>query len=296
MKAAAAVSHRVQIENVLCATDFSHAAAAALPFAAQIAKSFGAKLFVIHAKTPENYAVPVPENWAAANAQLEEFVVETRRNLFNQFPSVESDVLVADGGVSAVVEKLAQEKKADLIVVGTSGRGGLGKFILGSTAEDVLRRADCPVLTVGPHSQSQPPQGARFAKIVYATNFSDTSATAAAYAVTLAQEFQAQLTLLHVIEHPKAGDAVHPHELEEAALVRLRGLVAKDAELWCEPKAVVLQGLPAQGILEAAQKEGADLIVLGLRHPKGLVRATHLPTVAHHVIAGATCPVLTIRA
>ena len=86
MKPAPAVSNRVQIKNVLFATDFSKAAATALPFAAQIAKSFGAKLFGVHAKTPENYAVPTPEVWPVDNAQLEELTVELRRDLYNRFP------------------------------------------------------------------------------------------------------------------------------------------------------------------------------------------------------------------
>ena len=297
MKPALAVSNRVQFKNVLFATDFSKAAAAALPFAAQIAKRFGAKLFAVHAKTPENYALPTPEVWPAANAQLEEYTVELRRDLYNRFPSVESDVLVGEGGVWAVVEGIAGEKKADLIVVGTSGRRGIGKFILGSVAEEILRRAKCPVLSVGPHSPTEPPREAKFKKIVFATNFGEGSPAVATYAIALAQEYQAHLTLLHVLEHPKTGDLVRPHELEAAALDRLRRLVAHDTELWCEPKAIVLEGTPAERILETAEKENADLIVLGVREAKGVLRATHLPgAVAHQVVSHATCPVLTVRA
>jgi nucleotide-binding universal stress UspA family protein len=85
--------------------------------------------------------------------------------------------------------------------------------------------------------------------------------------------------------------------LEAAALDRLRALVAGEPELWCEPKAMVRHGVPAEKILEVADEEQADLIVLGLRNVKGIVRATHLPTaVAHQVISHATCPVLTVRA
>ena len=293
MKAAVAVSSRVQLRNVLFATDFSGAAAAALPFAGQIAKSFGAKLFAVHAKTPENFALQTTEVWPLGNAQLEENTVELKRTLYNRFPGVESEVLIAAGGVWEVVESVAEEKKADLIVVGTNGRRGIGKFILGSVAEEILRRAKCPVLTVGPHSLPD----ARFRKIVYATNFGEGSPAAAAYAVAFAEEYRAQLTLLHVIEHLKTGELVCPHELEAGALDRLRNLVAGDAELWCEPKAVVLEGAPADRILETAEKENADLIVMGVREAKGVVRATHLPAaVAHQVISQATCPVLTARA
>ena len=111
MKLAVATSHRVQLKNIVFATDFSPAATAAMPFAAQIAKGFGAKLFAVHAKTPENYALPTTEVWPAANAELEESTVELRRNLYNRFPGVESEVLIGEGGVLAVVEGVVEEKK-----------------------------------------------------------------------------------------------------------------------------------------------------------------------------------------
>jgi nucleotide-binding universal stress UspA family protein len=297
MKPAMAISHRVQLNNIIFATDFSRAAEAALPFAARIAKSFGAKLFAVHAKTPENYALPPTEVWPAAIAQLDEKKVELRRNLYNRFPGVESEVLIGEGSVCGVVEAMADEKKADLIVVGTSGRRGIGKFVLGSVAEEILRRGKCPVLTVGPYSETEPLEEVKFKKIVYATNFGEASAVAASYAVAFAQEYQAHLTLLHVIEHPKAGELVRPHELEAVAISHLRGLVPQDAELWCEPKAIVVHGSPAERILETAEKEKADLIVMGVREAKGVMRATHLPAaVLHQVVSQATCPVLTLRA
>ncbi|HXL23555.1 MAG TPA: universal stress protein [Candidatus Dormibacteraeota bacterium] len=295
MKAVAA-RKRIQLKNILFATDFSHAAAAALPFAAEIAQRFGAKLYAVHAKTPENYALPVTEVWPVANALLERETQELRQTLHNQFPGGESEVLTAEGGVWGVVEAAAAEKKADLIVVGTSGRRGIGKFILGSVAEEILRRATCPVLTVGPHSSCHPPREAKFRKIVYATDFGDGSPVAAAYAVALAQEHQAHLTLLHVIEHTKTG-LVRPEELEKAALERLRDLLGAEAELWCEPRAIVRHGAAAEKILEVAEQDQADLIVLGVRSVKGVVIATHLsPAVAHRVISHALCPVLTVRA
>jgi len=164
----------------------------------------------VHAKMPENYALPSTEVWPAAIAQLEEKKVELTRNMYNRFPNVESEVLIGEGSVCGVVEAVADEKKADLIVVGTSGRRGIGKFVLGSVAEEILRRAKCPVLTVGPYYEMEPLGEAKFSKIVYATNFGEASPAAAAYAVAFAEEYQAHLTLLHVIEHPKVGELPSP--------------------------------------------------------------------------------------
>ena len=100
-----------------------------------------------------------------------------------------------------------------------------------------------------------------------------------------------------MIEHPKAGELARPHELEVAAFYRLSAFVAGDSELWCELRAIVRAGVPAEKILGAAEKEQVDLIVLGVRNAKALMRTTHLPVaVAHHVISHAACPVLTVRA
>lgn len=299
MKAATApaVQNRIQIKNIVFATDFSQTARAAMPFAAEIAQRFGAKLFAVHAKTPENYALPTTEIWPIVNAQLEQDTKELKETLHQQFPTVEGEVLTAEGGVWAVVEAVVQQKQADLIVVGTSGRRGIGKFVLGSVAEEILRQANCPVLTVGPYASAEPPREAKFKKIVYATDFGEGSQTAAAYAVALAEEHQAHLTLMHVIQEPKTEELVPTEEIENAALDRLRTLVAGEAALWCEPKAVVRHGDAAEKILEVAKREEADLIVLGVRKFNGVVRATHLAgAVAHQVVAQAACPVLTVRA
>jgi nucleotide-binding universal stress UspA family protein len=278
MEAAVAVRTRIQIENIIFATDFSNAAATALPFAAEIAQRFGAKLFAVHAKTPENYALPTAEIWPAVNAEADNLANRLRETLQRQFPSLESQVLVAEGGVWGVIEAVAEQKKADLIVVGTHGRRGIGKFILGSVAEEIVRQAKCPVLTVGPYAPREPAREAKFRKIVYATDFGDSSSITAAYAVALAQEHQAHLTLLHVLAHPKAGELVGPQELEAAALDRLRILVAEEAQLWCEPKMMVRHGVRAEKILEVAEEEQADLIILGLRRAKALcVRRTCPP-------------------
>lgn len=292
-----AVPTRIQIKNILFATDFSQAAQAALPFAAQIAERFGAKLFAVHARTPGNYALPTTEIWPVANAEVEQQTEALRETMHARFPSIESEVLIGEGGIRAVIEKVIEEKNIDLLVLGTRGRRGIGKFLLGSVAEEILRRAKCPVLTVGPQSTLEAAREGKFRRIVYATDFERGATAAAAYAIGLAEEHQAHLTLLHVIEHHKAGELVTPHELEGAALQHLRRLVPPEAELWCEPRFVVREGAPAEKILEMAEKEEADLIVIGVRESKGIVRAAHLPTaVAHQVITHAVCPVMTIGA
>ncbi|HYK40269.1 MAG TPA: universal stress protein [Candidatus Eremiobacteraceae bacterium] len=297
MTTATATAKAIELKNILFATDFSPAAAAAFPYAVALAEEFGAKLYAVHAKTPENYALPATEVWPIANAQLEHDTTDLKRTLEHIQPPLETEIIVLEGGVTAVVEAVAEAKKADLIILGTSGRRGIGKFILGSTAEDILRRANCPVLTVGPHVAVGTPREMKFRRILYATDFSETTPLAVAYAIGLAHEHAAHLTLLHVIDHLKAGELVTPHELETAALNRLNLFVEHEPGLAFPPKIMVAHGAPADKILDIAKKEGAELIVLGVRRNSGTLRATHLPAaIAHRVISEAACPVLTIRA
>jgi nucleotide-binding universal stress UspA family protein len=152
-------------------------------------------------------------------------------------------------------------------------------------------------LTIGPHSHANPPRGGEFTEILYATDFSAESLNAAPYAISLAEEFQARLTLLHVIAEEKPGDLILPRELLASSERRLHEIFPAEAEPWCVPQFVVEKGAAAEKILEVAERRKADLIVLGVRRPSGFPgAATHLPiATAHKVVAQATCPVLTVR-
>ena len=175
--------------------------------------------------------------------------------------------------------------------------GDLNPFFLGSVAEDIVRQASCPVLTVGPHLPSEPPREGRFREILYATDFSAESLGALPYAISLGQEHEAHLTLLHVMAKSGASDFIPPDQVEASAVQQMQNLVPEKGDLWCEPSYAVAEGKPAEKILEVARERKSDLIVLGVRKPKGIPGgATHLPiAVAHKVIARALCPVLTAR-
>jgi nucleotide-binding universal stress UspA family protein len=107
-------------------------------------------------------------------------------------------------------------------------------------------------------------------EILYATDLAADSPIAALYAVSLAQENQAHLVLLHVIEDPKAGDLVHRPELVDLKERKLQQLVSQQAGLWCDPAYIVEQGTAAEKILDVANRRHTDLIVLGARPATGL--------------------------
>lgn len=167
-------------------------------------------------------------------------------------------------------------------------------MLLGSVAEEIFRTVPVPVLTVGPHSN---PGKANVREILFSTDFNTESNAAAAYAVSLAQEFQARLTLLHVVPEPKAGELVGWFDVQESAKKLLAKLVPPEAEDWCKPEFFVERGDPAERILDLANLREVDLIVLGAQPESGVPgAATHLPVaIAHRVVARANCPVLTVR-
>jgi len=284
----------ITLKNIVFATDFSPAAMNALSYAADLAHRFGAKLHIVNATEVANYALP-PQTWRGVDEARNLETQRLRDSLQTQFPDVENEIQVWEGTVERVVAASVDRVNADLIVLGTRGRTGVGKLLLGSSAEEVLRNAPCPVLTVGPDALTQQPWSLK--EIVYATDFSPASLSAARYAVALAQEYKATLTLLHVIEDQKTDELVHPSELAASSLRLLANLVPAGTIMSCEPRCEVWQGAPADKILELAGQTGAGLIILGARKPSGVPgAATHLPiATVHKVVAQAPCPVLTVR-
>jgi nucleotide-binding universal stress UspA family protein len=285
---------RITLKNILFATDFSQVADAAAPIAIQIARRYGAKVYGVHVNQFENYALTSPEAWSAMAQAAEKEAKEHNQHLEEQINGVEHEVVIAEGNISEVISNLIQQKEIDLVVLGTRGRKGLGKALLGSVAEQILRQASCPVLTVGPHVNLWSDEYAKMREILYATDLVTDTPIAAPYAISLAQENQAHLVLLHVIENPKPGDLVDSPEGVNLKVRKLHQVVTEQAGLWCEPTYIVEQGPAAEKILDVAKRRHTDLIVLGVRPAKGLATHLNIGTV-HKVVSQATCPVLTVR-
>jgi nucleotide-binding universal stress UspA family protein len=208
---------RIQLNNILYATDFSTASTAALPYAGRLAQYFGANLFALHVRTPVINPMTPPAGWAALEKAAAAEERDRRETLRNSFPGMEPTVLMEEGDLWTCLEAVIEKQKIDLLVVGTHGRSGAGKLLRGSLAEELCRDVPCPVLTIGPHVPTRPDYRGEFANILYATSFGPESATAAALAISLAEENQSKLTLLHVLGDPHAGDLVVPQDLMESS-------------------------------------------------------------------------------
>jgi nucleotide-binding universal stress UspA family protein len=283
---------RLVLKNFLFLTDFSEPSELAIPFAMGLAREYEAKLHALHVLTPVPLAYAAPESVAVALDALEEGAKAGMQLLESRLAGVTYETILVRGeSVWSCVQRVLDDRDIDLVILGTHGRTGAMKLLLGSVAEEIFRRARVPVLTIGPLVRSGAHSGGRFHRVLYATDFTPEAQAAAPYAISMAEENEAKLVLLRVMDNPGVQDSVANimHQLYE--------IVPQSAGVWCRPEAIVRFGTPSERILEVAKEVDADLIVLGARDPgKRIGAATHLErTTAHKVVAHATCPVLTIR-
>jgi nucleotide-binding universal stress UspA family protein len=292
---------RISLKNILFLTDFSEPSEAALPFAAAIARGYGARVYALHVLMPAPYVYTTPELTVAAIEAEEENAKSEMRRVESQLAGLSNEIIVEQGiRVWDAVRQAIKDHAIDLVVLGTHGRTGVEKFLLGSVAEEIFRRSPVPVLTIGPGVRSSTHNGGRFNRVLFATDFMAESVAAAPYALSLARENHARLVLLHVMRkpEPRNGNEESRFELSVAeAIQQLYDTVGKDVDVDGPPEVAVEYGEPAERIVEAAKQRHADLIVLGVRDAAERIgAATHLGrATAHRVVAHAACPVLTVR-
>ena len=281
----------ISLGNILFATDFSRQSSLALTYVLSVARKYGATIYLAHVM-PEQIGLPASarEGLGALGVQRGSDTKEAVASLGAQLGNVPHEILSGKGDVWAELSKIVKTSKIDLIVAGTHGRSGVGKFLMGSVAEKIFRHAPCPVLTVGPAVSGEPESIVNLHEILFATDLSAASMAALPYAISFAEENNAQLCVLHVAAKSAAAN-------EDMLKHKIRGLIPEAARLMSQPKVIVEYGLPAGRILSVSQELAIDLIVLGVkRAPVHFDASPHLPlATAYKVVSLATCPVLTVR-
>jgi nucleotide-binding universal stress UspA family protein len=279
------------IKNVLFATDFSSASLQALPYATRIVRQFHSTLYAVHIVPPEDYTPGA----ASIDEAVEVACRDARQKLKALSESdglrhIGTETFVGHGDIWIGVSAFIDKNKIDLMVMGTHGRSGIKKFLLGSVAEEAMRASPCPVLTVGPEIQVS--EREEFRQILCASDFSEESLAAIRHALLWSQQFRSHLTLVHALQ----GLPESPYLDAQMARVRLAEL-AHQFIAGPDCQSVVTMGSPADVILEAAENVGSDLIVIGARGAGSVPRiASHFGSVAHKVVCRASCPVLTVGA
>jgi len=296
----------LDIRRVVCPVDFSPVSKRALDHAAVIARWYEAELVVLHVIPfmPTIFGFPASVDTAIAAADADALIPELTAFVAEAKTMVSATQMMVRSGSPAVeILHYAAEVEADLLVLGTHGRTGFERFMVGSVTEKVLRKAPCPVLSVPPHSGGQPERPV-FGRILCGADFSEASNRAAEYALSLAQEANGLLTLLHVVDwmpdknfakYPQFDPEAYRQVITREARRQLERLVPEEARNWCEPDLRISCGKPYRQILRIAAEDQADLIVLGA-HGSGPIDRMLFGSTTQHVVRQAPCPVLTVRA
>jgi nucleotide-binding universal stress UspA family protein len=292
----------ISVRRILCPTDFSALSARAVEHAVTLARWYEAEVTVLHvaplpmAPLADLAYVPAggltPANRERLRGELYAFVEPVRKE------GVKIRLELGEGIPSREILARAYAHEADLLVLGTRGRHGLQRWVLGSVTEHVLRRAPCPVLTVSPAAETLP--SARFETVLCPVDFSPTSAQTVHAASALAEEAQARLVLLHVIE----GSTYPPIRVPpgfDVATYRKEVATEVSGRLWRllpegggATEVAVTWGAPHHQIVRQARERHAGLVVIGAHG--GALDSALLGSTSHCVVRRASCPVLVLRA
>jgi nucleotide-binding universal stress UspA family protein len=293
---------RATIERILCPVDFSAFSVRACDYASSLARHFGAKLFVQH--VVEIWQYPSASFAATAN-DYDKFcaslVVEGKEQLQNFVKShaengVDPECVTSDGMAVDCILAFAEKQAIDLIVMGTHGTRGFERLMLGSVTEKVLRRARCPVLAVPEPSHDLPAPAPgehpfELRRIIFCTDFSDSSNSALDYAISVADQCNAELTVLHVMEDifnsPGAEDTLNAYE-------RLDALIPARAKTASTIKTAVRVGRAYREISQLARESGADLVIMTV-HGRNALDDAVFGSTTYRVIQLGSCPVLTVH-
>jgi nucleotide-binding universal stress UspA family protein len=294
------------LQRILCPIDFSDCSAHALNYAVAIARATGASVtaFLVAPGTAPTPMMgsPLYPPMVFSPDDLEQFRHEVDTFVTSQNAGASIDTVAVAGNPVPEIVGMSERLPADLLVMGTHGRSGFDRLMLGSVTEKVLRRAMCPVLTVPPRVPDAVSIGGPiFSRILCAIDFSPSSLKALEYARSFAREAGSRLCLAHVVEpvsvfDPVMADAsgaaiVDDRLAKESAHHRLDDLARGVPEAVSE---VVTSGKPYRELLRLAAEQQSDLIVIGVHG--GLSGVLAFGSTTNQIVRQATCPVLSLRA
>jgi len=279
--------------KIVVATDLTDAEYL-LPHAIAQAKASGASLILTHAVLPhesmpvETGAIPYYDPLRMdrdARLMLDGLARDVQGQGINCIAAVRH------GFVPDVVAAVVKNTGAGRLILGTYGRRGLKKFVLGSVARQLLETVDIPVCTVGPRAHKRTPESPGI--ILHPVSLAGMHETSAALSIGLGRQFGAQVLLLHLVT-PSPAVAKNPGAAVAAAKDELEKLVPDDAQAWTQIEARIAVGSVVQEILSAAQQAQAGLIVLGVHAPAHSWLPGTEPA-AYKIPVSAPCPVISLR-
>jgi nucleotide-binding universal stress UspA family protein len=294
----------MQLKRILCPVDFSEFSQMAYPYALSLAEHYSAEVIALHVVELWKYPFADYAAYEADYAKFSRALNEGGEMRLREFvtqhsqPGIQPQLVVSQGNASDSILSLTQRENIELIVMGTHGRRGFDRLVLGSTTDRVMRRAACPVLVISkaPHSSSAASPGGRHAhrldRILYCTDFSENSERALNYAISATAEYDAELTLLHVVEH--IPGSFTKDELTAQCAERLDRLIAPERRKTLQIKAAVRVGTSYEQIVHHAVEGHIDMVIMAARGAEALDRAVFGST-TYRVIQLGPCPVLAVH-
>ena len=289
-------------DRLLVATDFSAASQAACRTAIDTCLALRASLVILHVFRPvEAVAQEAGGQKQEAGAQEAEkkalqdkcrAALEELRQQAVQ-AGVECEAILGRGKPTATILETITVKKIDLTIMGTSALHGLERIVFDSTTEAVLRKAPCPVLTVGPHADNSEKALQSVGPVVFATDFHFTTIHAIRFAASFSQLTASPLHCLHVM--PRSLEACTQCQVVPAIMSEALQQLANESGVVVEtPICATTYGSEVScAVVDYARQQKAKLVVLGVRKASLEASETHLH-IAYRIITEAPCPVLTM--
>jgi nucleotide-binding universal stress UspA family protein len=281
--------------KVLLATDFSAASQAAFQTALAVCTAFQASLSILHvfeyanAVPPETGGQLLESNsfYESARSSLDRLVQETRQS------GVACEAIMGSGIPSVTIRETITSNAIDLAILGTNALHGFERLVFGSTAEVVLRKASCPVLTVGPQASNAPRAVQIKSPVVFATDFHLTTTHAICYAAAICKATRSPLHCLHVLPRTLEGGS-HKHMTLQIMTEALKHVANESGTTIDPPVCAIRYGSEiSTAVVDYARQQKAKLIVLGVRQASMVT--SHVPAhIAYRIITEASCPVLTM--
>jgi len=323
---------RIQPEKIMCAVDFSDFSHLILSYGRALAAEFHAKLYVCHVLhdmvmlSSHGQAYIVSEKVSKERLDNTKLLLE---NLIRE-QRLEAQTLVLQGHAADELTQIVQEKNIDLVIAATHGGSGIKRFLIGSVTDRLVKTLTCPLLVL--HAKEDHPSFPNvfrvpMERILVGCDFSPESDLAVEYGLSLAQEFQAELHLVHVIKPEKhielaaadymkiqEGDYLGWTQSEALTLQQkttddewerrsrllsrierqLSHMVPEESRDWCTPVINLLEGKAYAELIHYAKTKKVDMMVLGI-HGHSLLEQFLVGSTTDRIISRAGCPVLAVR-
>lgn len=323
---------RIEPKKIMCAIDFSDFTDLILTYGRSLASEFHSRLCLCHivAKT-----VMVSSHMPAYidYSEIEEERIGHVRKKLEQMAQafkMDCEIMVSAGHPADEIERTARENNIDMVITATHGGSGVKRFLIGSVTSRLMKTLSCPLLVLHTKENKKifkEDGGVKLKRILVGCDFSPDSELAFEYALSLAQEFQTQLYLAHVVRPTRqielttadyiklqegdysgwsrseyldlqkkaAEDNNQKKNTLRARLERqLLSMVPEESQHWCSPVTTLLEGEPYKELINYAEKKEVDMIVLGVRG-HGLLEQFLVGSTTDRVISRASCPVLAVR-